>query len=88
MALECNDELAVRTVVHAEDEIEDAPLGTWNMTADGTPFMRKLTTDHVNPEPHWPFWPYRTTLIRKYQKERTWTVVELSRRKQCVNLSK
>ena len=58
MALECNDELVVRTVVYAEDEIEDAPLGTWSMTADGTPFMRKLTTGYVNPEPHWPFWPY------------------------------
>ena len=63
MALDCIDELAVRTVVYAEDEIEDA--------AGSAPFVRELTTDYVNPEPHWPFWPYRTTLIRKYQKERT-----------------
>ena len=70
----------VRTVVYAEDEIENSPLGEWNMTADGTPFMRQLTTNYQNPEPHWPFWPYRTTLIRKHQKERTWTVVELARR--------
>ena len=28
----------------------------------------------------WPFWPYRTTLIRKHQKGRAWTVVELSRK--------
>ena len=51
------------------------------MTADGTPFLKKLPTNFVNPEPQWPFWPYRTTLIRKHHKDKTWTgVVELSRK--------
>jgi hypothetical protein len=82
MALERNDEYVVRTVVYAEDEIEDSPLDEWQMTADGTPFLKKLTTNFVNPEPQWPFWPYRTTLIRKHQKDKAWTVVvvELSRK--------
>ena len=50
------------------------------MTSDGTPFFRTLTTDYANRENVWPYWHYRTTLIRKYQKDRTWTVVELSRK--------
>ena len=44
MAIECNDELVMRTVVYAEDEIEDAPLGEWCI-ADGVPFVKQLTTD-------------------------------------------
>ena len=38
--------------------------------------MRKLTTNRTAS----PFWPFRTTLIRKYQKEKNWTGVELARR--------
>jgi hypothetical protein len=55
-------------------------MNTWEMTSDGTPFFRTVTTDYVNPENVSPYWHYRTTLIRKYQKDRTWTVVELSRK--------
>ena len=75
-----NGELTVRTVVYAGDEIEDTALDEWGMTADGTPFLRKLTTDYVDPTGVWPFWPYRTTLIRKFQKDKPWKVVELSRK--------
>ena len=80
MAADDNDELMVRTVVYAEDEIDNAPMDTWEMTADGTPFMKTITTNFVDPEGVWPFWPYRTTLIRKFQRDRPWTVVELSRK--------
>jgi hypothetical protein len=80
MAADDNDELMVRTVVYAEDEIDNAPMDIWEMTADGTPFMKTITTNFVDPEGVWPFWPYRTTLIRKFQKDRPWTVVELSRK--------
>ena len=80
MAADDNDELMVRTVMYAEDEIDNAPMDTWEMTADGTPFMKTITTNFVGPEGVWPFWPYRTTLIRKFQKDRPWTVVELSRK--------
>ena len=55
MALDCSDECVVRTVVYAENEIEDSPLDAWQMTTDGTPFLKKLTTNYVNPEPQWPF---------------------------------
>ena len=44
-----NGELAVRTIVYAGDEIEDIALDEWGMTADGTPFLRMLTTDYVDP---------------------------------------
>ena len=70
----------VRTVVYVEDEIENSPMNTWEMTSGGTPFLRTVTTHHVNPENVWPYWHYRTTLFRKYQKDRTWTAVELSRK--------
>ena len=63
-----DDELMVRTVVYVEDEIDNS---------DGTPCVRTVTTHYVNPENVWPYWHYRTTLFRKYQKDRTWTVVEL-----------
>ena len=75
-----NGELAVRTVVYVEDEIENALMDVWEMTTDGTPFFRTLTTNFIDPGQSWPFWPYRTTLIRKDQKDRPWTVVELSRK--------
>ena len=75
-----NGELAVRTVVYVEDEIENASMDVWEMTTDGTPFFRTLTTNFIDPGQSWPFWPHRTTLIRKYQKDRPWTVVELSRK--------
>ena len=77
MAVGGDDELMVRAVVYVEDEIENSPMDTWAMTSDGTPFFRTVTTDYMNPENVWPYWHYRTTLIRKYQKDRTWTVVEL-----------
>ena len=80
MAVGGDDELMVRAVVYVEDEIENSPMDTWEMTSDGTPFFRTVTTDYVNPENVWPYWHYRTTLIRKCQKDRTWTVVELSRK--------
>ena len=44
-----NGALTVRTVVYAGDEIEDTALDEWGMTADGTPFLRMLTTDYVDP---------------------------------------
>jgi hypothetical protein len=73
-------QLVVRTVVCASDEVDGAPMDQWEMTADGTPYFKAVTTDYVDPRPSWgPYWPYRTTLIRKYQGEsRQWTVVELS----------
>ena len=80
VAADGDAEFAVRTVVYVEDEIENAPMGSWEMTSSGTPFFRTVTTDFINPEGVWPFWPYRTTLIRKHQKGRAWTVVELSRK--------
>eukprot|EP00435_Cladocopium_sp_Y103_P016755 s3453_g4.t1 len=75
-----NGELAVRTIVYVEDEIENAARGTWEMIADGIPFIRKLTTSFVDPRDVWPFWPYRTIFIRTFQKDRPWKVVELSRK--------
>ena len=80
VAADGDAEFAVRTVVYVEDEIENAPMDSWEMTSSGTPFFRTVTTDFINPEGVWPFWPYRTTLIRKHQKGRAWTVVELSRK--------
>eukprot|EP00435_Cladocopium_sp_Y103_P029091 s1251_g7.t1 len=50
-----NDELAVRTIVYVEDEIENAGMDSWEMTADGTPFIKKLTTSFVDPRDVWPF---------------------------------
>ena len=44
-----NGELAVRTIVYAEDEIENAATDVWEMTADGTPFLKSLTTNYVDP---------------------------------------
>ena len=44
-----NGELAVRTIVYAADKIEDAALDEWGMTADGFPFLKKLTTNYVDP---------------------------------------
>eukprot|EP00435_Cladocopium_sp_Y103_P036519 s730_g9.t1 len=80
LAADDNDECMVRTMVYVEDEVENAPMNSWEMTSDGTPFFRMITTSFVDPERVWPFWPYRTTLIRKFQKDRPWTVVELSRK--------
>ena len=73
-------QLVVRTVVCASDEVDGAPMDQWEMTADGTPYFKAVTTDYVDPRPSWgPYWPYRTTLIRKHQGEsRQWTVEELS----------
>ena len=68
VAIGDNAEQLVRTIVYAEDEIENAAMDVWEMTADGTPFLKSLTTNYVDPGRVWPFWPYRTTLIRKYQK--------------------
>eukprot|EP00435_Cladocopium_sp_Y103_P067671 s701_g30.t1 len=86
VAADVNDEHVVRTVVYVEDEIEDAPMDSCKMTSDGTPFFRTITTSFVDPEQVWPFWPYRTTLIRKFQKDRPRTVVELSRK--CKDMRK
>ena len=52
-----NREFAVRTIIYAGDEIEDTALDAWGLTANGTPFLRKLTTDYVDPTGVWPFWP-------------------------------
>ena len=70
----------VRTVVCAPDAIDSAPMDSWEMTADGTPFLKTITTNYVDPRDMWgKYWPYRTTLIRKHQGEdRHWTVVEVS----------
>ena len=38
-------------------ERQDTALDEWGMIADGTPFLRKLTTDYVDPTGVWPFWP-------------------------------
>eukprot|EP00435_Cladocopium_sp_Y103_P027217 s1403_g6.t1 len=78
-----DDTLMVRTVVCAPDGIDAAPMDSWEMTADGTPFYKAITTvttDYVDPSDIWgKYWPYRTTLIRKHQGEsRHWTVVEVS----------
>ena len=74
------DAFKYSTVYYFIYEIENSPMNTWEMTSDGTPFFRTVTTDYVNPENVSPYWHYRTTLIRKCQKDRTWTVVELSRK--------
>ena len=69
----------VRVVVYAPEEIDVSESPHWEMTKDGTPFLKTLTTSYVDPRHEWgEYWPYRTTLIRKYQEDRAWTVVELS----------
>lgn len=70
----------VRSIVRAPDAIDLAPMNQWEMTADGTPFFKTITTNYVDPRGTWgKYWPYRTTLIRKHQGEdRQWTVVEVS----------
>ena len=80
VAIGDNAEQVVKTIVYAEGEIENAAMDVWEMTADGTPFLKSLTTNYVDPSRVWPFWSYRTTLIRKYQKGKPWKVVELSRK--------
>ena len=74
------EQLTVRTVVCAPDAIDLAPMDSWEMTADGTPFLKTISTNYVDPRDMWgKYWPYRTTLIRKHQGEdRQWTVVEVS----------
>ena len=72
----------VRVVVYATDQVDNNDLNDWEMTPDGTPFYKTLSTNYTDPRPVWgPYWPYRTTLIRKYQGEsRHWTAVEVSER--------
>lgn len=74
------DSLQVRTVVLAPDGVDEAPMESWEMLPDGTPFMKSITTNYVDPRGMWgKYWPYRTTLIRKHQGEdKQWTVVEVS----------
>ena len=70
----------VRAVVYATEQVDNNELDDWEMTPDGTPFYKTLTTSYIDPRPVWgQYWPYRTTLIRKYQGEsREWTPVEVS----------
>eukprot|EP00435_Cladocopium_sp_Y103_P067737 s576_g30.t1 len=82
VASDCNgDKMMVRTIVCAPDAVDAGPMDQWEMTADGTPYHYKtITTNYVDPRDMWgKYWPYRTTLIRKYPGEdRHWTVVEVS----------
>ena len=71
MAADNNDEPTVRTVVYVEDEIENAAMDVWEMTTDGTPFLRTLTTNFIDPGQSWPFWPYRTTPHQKVSEGQT-----------------
>ena len=62
MASECNeDKLMVRSIVCAPDAIDLAPMNNqWEMTADGTPFFKTITTNYVDPRDTWgKYWPYR-----------------------------
>ena len=74
------DDLQVRTVVLAPDGVDEAPMESWEMLPDGTPFFKSITTNYLDPRGMWgKYWPYRTTLIRKHQGEdKHWTVVEVS----------
>ena len=74
------DSLQVRTVVLAPDGVDEAPMESWEMLPDGTPFFKSITTNYLDPRGMWGrYWPYRTTLIRKHQGEdKHWTVVEVS----------
>ena len=74
------DSLQVRTVVLAPDGVDEAPMESWEMLPDGTPFFKSITTNYLDPRGMWgKYWPYRTTLIRKHQGEdKHWTVVEVS----------
>ena len=76
-----DDTLVVRTIVCAPDSIDTAPMESWEMTEDGTPFFKSITTDYIDPRDMWgKYWPYRTTLIRKHQGGQSThgTVVEVS----------
>ena len=72
----------VRVVALATDQVDQNELDDWEMAPDGIPFYKTLSTNYIDPRPVWgQYWPFRTTLIRKYQGEsRDWTVVEVSER--------
>ena len=54
VASDCNDnKLVVRTVLCAPDASDLAPMDQWEMTADGTPFLKTITTNYVDPSYLW-----------------------------------
>ena len=58
-------------MVYVEDEIENASMDVWEMTTDGTPFFRTLTTNFIDPGQSWPFLAIQNDSYQKISKRQT-----------------
>ena len=71
-------EPVVRSILSLSDRFDSNVRGEWQMTTDGTPFMRYFGSHHMDCRPVWGhYWPYRTTLISAdFNGQSAWKVVE------------
>ena len=79
---EPEEEHEVRAVVNVYEESNEGATGRWSSTTTGTPFVKLIGSDYVDPRPLWgDRWPYRTTAIRMQNSaDPQWLLVELSQK--------
>ena len=71
-----NCEPVVRSILSLSDRFDSNVRGEWQMTTDGTPFMRYFGSHHMDCRPVWGhYWPYRT-ISADFNGQSAWKVVE------------